>query len=241
MKKNDEQDDGQEVMASPGLDKLFEKINRNVISGVDESGLSAVMERTEVPSKLQNESNFVDPHQSPGLDNLFAKFDKEVISSEVEQKDEDGGKGLEFTDPRDKIAEMEQDLEQLEKYWEVQDKWQLISWGLRQKQALLFRKHFLVVTDQLKDRFRRILSRFLAKRAEKQFEDLKDMILNFDKGEQSPASGLTSQELLKLAKADEKKNQKTDIRKGKVNTDINNFNLDVVEEESQNEDLDESR
>jgi hypothetical protein len=85
------------------------------------------------------------------------------------------------------------------------------------------------------------LSRFLAKRAEKQFEDLKNMILNFDKGEESPASGLTSQELLKLAKADDKKNQKTDIRKGKVNTDMNNFNLDVVEEESQNEDLDESR
>jgi hypothetical protein len=76
MNKNDDIEENKEVMASPGLDKLFEKIDKNVISGVDEAELSAIMERTEIPSKLQNDSNFVDPHQSPGLDNLFAKFDK---------------------------------------------------------------------------------------------------------------------------------------------------------------------
>lgn len=87
-----------------------------------------------------------------------------MISTE---KDKDQEEKLEFSDARDNINEMEQDLAQLEKYWEVQDKWQLIAWGLRQKQALLFRKHFLTVTDQLKDRFKIILGRYLAKRADK--------------------------------------------------------------------------
>lgn len=47
--------------------------------------------------------------------------------------------------------------------------------------------------------------------------------------------------LVSAQTAEEKRNQITDIKKGKVNTNINNFNLDVVEEESQNEDLDESK
>jgi len=50
---------------------------------------------------------------------------------------------------------------ELEKMWEVQDRWLLIAWGLRQKQALKFRKHFLTCTEHLKDRFRILLGKFL--------------------------------------------------------------------------------
>lgn len=110
------------------------------------------------------------------------------------------------------------DLDYIEKMWAIQDKWQLISWGLRQRQALLFRKHFLDATENLKDRFRILVSKFLQKRAERQFEDIKNLILNFDKDEK-------------------KKAKKTDIKKGKVNTDVNNFDLAVIEEQ---DDLDES-
>lgn len=110
------------------------------------------------------------------------------------------------------------DLDYIEKMWAIQDKWQLISWGLRQRQALLFRKHFLEATENLKDRFRIVVSKFLQKRAERQFEDIKNLILNFDKDEP-------------------KKTKKTDIKKGQVNTDVNNFDLAVIEEQ---DDLDES-
>jgi len=65
--------------------------------------------------------------------------------------------------------------------WAIQDKWILISWGMRQKNAILFRKQFLSATEELKDRFKILLSKFLRKRAEKQFDDIKNLILNFDK------------------------------------------------------------
>ena len=52
---------------------------------------------------------------------------------------------------------------------------------MRQKNAILFRKQFLSATEELKDRFKILLSKFLRKRAEKQFDDIKNLILNFDK------------------------------------------------------------
>ena len=109
----------------------------------------------------------------------------------------------------------------------MQDKWQLISWGLRQKQSMTFRKHFLTCTDQLKDRFKIILGRFLQKRADKEFEDMKNMIMNFDKEQKHQFP--------------DKSKSVTDIKKGKVNVDINNFDLDVVmeQEEMTMDDLDE--
>ena len=41
----------------------------------------------------------------------------------------------------------------------------LISWGMRQKNAILFHKQFLSATEELKDRFKILLSKFLRKRA----------------------------------------------------------------------------
>lgn len=99
----------------------------------------------------------------------------------------------------------------MEKLWETQDKWALIAWGLKQKQCFLFRKQFLDSTNELKDKFRILLGRWLAKRAEKQFSDLTEMILTYDNNDPKP-----------------KRFAKTDIKKGKVNTDINNLNLDIV-------------
>jgi len=92
------------------------------------------------------------------------------------------------------------------------------------------------VTDQLKDRFKIILGKFLQKRAEKQFSDIQDMILNFDN---DSTTKITSSEFEKMAK-NLKKQQKTDVTKGIVNSDINNLNLEVVAEESMIDDLEES-
>jgi len=78
------------------------------------------------------------------------------------------------------------DLKKLEQMWEAQDRWQLMSWGLRQRQGLIFRRHFLNATEHLKDRFRILLGRFLQKRAEKQFQDMMDLIKNFDADQEQP-------------------------------------------------------
>jgi hypothetical protein len=51
--------------------------------------------------------------------------------------------------------------------WAVQDKFQLMAWGMRQKNAILFKKQFLSATEHLKDRFKILLGKFLRKRAEK--------------------------------------------------------------------------
>lgn len=52
-------------------------------------------------------------------------------------------------------------FEELEKLWVVQDKWRRLAWGMKERQSLLFRKHFLTATEHLKDRFRILLGRFL--------------------------------------------------------------------------------
>ena len=84
---------------------------------------------------------------------------------------------------------------------------------MRQKNAFLFRKQFLSATEDLKDRFKIIVGKFLRKRAEKQFEDMKNMILNFDKEDKKAG----------------KSKQKTMM--------VNQLNLDLIEEE---DDLEES-
>jgi len=78
------------------------------------------------------------------------------------------------------------------------------------------------VTEHLKDRFRIVLGRFLQRRAERHFQDMVDLIKNFDKDDAKQG----------------KLKQKTDIRKGKLNTDINDLGLDIIEEQ---DDLEESR
>ena len=65
------------------------------------------------------------------------------------------------------LKRKQDDLDYIEKMWAIQDKWQLISWGMRQKNAILFRKQFLSSTEHLKDRFKILLGKFLRKRAEK--------------------------------------------------------------------------
>ena len=74
------------------------------------------------------------------------------------------------------------DFEELEKYWAVQDKWRLVAWGIKQKQSLTFRLHFLTATEHLKDKFRIILGRFLSRRAQREFEQMEELIKNFDLG-----------------------------------------------------------
>ena len=107
------------------------------------------------------------------------------------------------------------DFEELEKYWAVQDKWRLIAWGLKQKQSLVFRLHFLTVTEHLKDRFRIILGRFLSRRAQREFEQMEQLIKNFDLGSLDPK--------------DSKQSKIGNLNKSNINkVDINNFKLDVI-------------
>ena len=79
-------------------------------------------------------------------------------------------------------------------------------------------------TDHLKDKFKILLGRWLTKRSERQFAEMMAMINNYDKNEEDPKNG--------------KPKQKTDVRKGKLNTDINDLDLDVIEEQ---QDLEESQ
>ena len=89
---------------------------------------------------------------------------------------------------------------------------------------LMFRQHFVISTEHLKDKFRIVLGRWLRKRSERMFNEMKDLIMNFDQ------NGITPKQF-----------EKTDIKKGKVNTDIKNLNLDIVFEEDTTEDLEESK
>ena len=68
------------------------------------------------------------------------------------------------------------DLEHIEKMWETQDKFRLLTWGLRQRQCIMFREQFLMSTDHLKDKFRILLGRWLTKRSERQFAEMMDII-----------------------------------------------------------------
>ena len=107
------------------------------------------------------------------------------------------------------------DLEEMEKLWEIQDKWKLMAWGMKQKQSLLFRSHFLTATEHLKDKFRIILGRFLQKKANREFEEMEQLIKSLDLGTY------------------EKQNKKQlvgNFKSKAVDVDINNFKLDIIQE-----------
>lgn len=72
----------------------------------------------------------------------------------------------------------------------------------------------MVVTEQLKDRFRIVLGRFLQKKAERDFEEMAKLIETFDLGTYEKIKSM--------------KSKSTNIKKGQVNLDINDFKLDVI-------------
>ena len=71
-------------------------------------------------------------------------------------------------------------FEELEKLWAVQEKWRRLAWGMKERQTLLFRKHFLTATEHLKDRFRILLGRFLQRKARREFDEMEALIKTFD-------------------------------------------------------------
>jgi len=79
------------------------------------------------------------------------------------------------------------------------------------------------VTEHLKDRFRILLGVWMRKRSEKEFEEMRKLIENFDFGE------------VGVGEARNPKRKKTDIAKGEVNLDLNAFNLDVIQEQTHDE------
>ena len=81
------------------------------------------------------------------------------------------------------------DLVEIEKLWDIQDKFRLMSWGLRSKQCYQFRQQFLTSTEHLKDKFRILLSRFLTKKSEKQFSEMMALIENYDINEDKTSTG----------------------------------------------------
>ena len=64
---------------------------------------------------------------------------------------------------------------------EVKDKYSLMAFGLKRKAAWIRKKAILDAVFELKRRFKVVLFRFLERREQKNFEDLQDLILNFDK------------------------------------------------------------
>ena len=87
------------------------------------------------------------------------------------------------------------------------------------------RNHFLIATENIKDKLRIVLGKFLQKRAEKQFDEMKTLIMGFDAGENTGMQFLASSAPLEEEKAREKV------------MDLKGFDLDVIEEQ---DDLEES-
>ena len=56
-----------------------------------------------------------------------------------------------------------------------------MAYGLKRKAAWIRKKAVLDAVFELKRRFKVVLFRYLEKRDEQKFEDLQDLILNFDK------------------------------------------------------------
>lgn len=80
----------------------------------------------------------------------------------------------------------------------------------------MFRLHFLTVTEHLKDKFRIILGRFLARKAQREFKEMEELIKNLDLG--------------KLDVDKSKSSKLSNFNKSQVKVDINNFKLDVIQE-----------
>jgi hypothetical protein len=78
---------------------------------------------------------------------------------------------------------------EFEKDLEVRDRYTLFIWGLQYREALHRRKYFLEAVNELKRRFRKLLYLYQDKKAEENFKQLADLILNYDKDDDSRSSG----------------------------------------------------
>ena len=80
--------------------------------------------------------------------------------------------------------------------WEIQqdviDRFKLLSFGLRRREALLRRIFFLKATAQIKRRLKKVYALYKEWREEKQFKQLADLINNFDK-DQDPLANVSTQ------------------------------------------------
>lgn len=125
-------------------------------------------------------------------------------------------------------------MERMEEFWKVQDRWRLFAFGLQQKRAILTRTVIVDVADALKDRFRKLLKLYRAKK-DKEFEEIAYLIENFDKDEH----GKTKRP--KTAKGKKSKLRTfTDKPLGAVHKE--DFGLDVIQETaSMNEDMEDSK
>lgn len=95
-------------------------------------------EEAEVEERGRTQLSYANADQSPGLDNLFRKFDEEVIKDPSQKQSPKPSEPIEEGSSegkshQQKIEDLEKQMAELEKHWEIQDKWQLVSWGLRQK------------------------------------------------------------------------------------------------------------
>ena len=64
---------------------------------------------------------------------------------------------------------------------EVRDRFSLMAYGLKHKAAWTRKNAILDTVFELKRRFKVLLFQYLKKRDERKFEELQDLILNFDK------------------------------------------------------------
>ena len=75
------------------------------------------------------------------------------------------------------------DLEQWEKKAEVRDRLKLWSWALKRKQAIQMKLVVLGTVRELKTRFRKVLYMYQSWKEDKKFQEMQDLIMNFDQGE----------------------------------------------------------
>mmetsp|Transcript_24850 Transcript_24850/g.24334 ORF Transcript_24850/g.24334 Transcript_24850/m.24334 type:complete len:131 (+) Transcript_24850:941-1333(+) len=68
----------------------------------------------------------------------------------------------------------------MEKFFEVGDKYYLLAWGLKRMHALKRRRFVTKVVTELKRRFKKVLYMYQDKKAEQNFEELKNLIENYD-------------------------------------------------------------
>ena len=80
---------------------------------------------------------------------------------------------------------MEQYHKERERELEVRDRFQLFSWGLRLKASIIKRQFFLEAVNDLKRKLRKVLYAWQDKKAEDNFMQLADLIINYDKDEVS--------------------------------------------------------
>lgn len=91
----------------------------------------------------------------------------------------------------------------------MQDRFLLLSWALNYREALRRRKCFLDATFELKRKLRKVLYMWQDKKAEDNFRQLTDLILNFDKQEEPKET--PKKAIGKLSKRNNKRIKKTPV------------------------------